>query len=93
LIWKRYPGKSISKVPIKKGRDYFMDDLFQEYAGKRIDPVPMPADAPLFLMYTSGTTGSLKGCQHSTGGYLAYAAGTSKFIQDIHPEIMKSQLR
>jgi acetyl-CoA synthetase len=86
LIWKRYPGKSISKVPIEEGRDYFMDELLQEYAGKRIDPVAMPAEAPLFLMYTSGTTGSPKGCEHSTGGYLSYAAGTSKFIQDIHPE-------
>jgi acetyl-CoA synthetase len=86
LIWKRYPGKSISNVPIVKGRDYFMDELLQEYAGNRIDPVAMPAEAPLFLMYTSGTTGSPKGCQHSTGGYLAYAAGTSKFVQDIHAE-------
>ena len=46
----------------------------------------MPAEAPLFLMYTSGTTGKPKGCQHSTGGYLAYVAGTSKYYQDIHPE-------
>ena len=46
----------------------------------------MPAEAPLFLMYTSGTTGKPKGCQHSTGGYLAYVAGTSKYVQDIHPE-------
>ncbi len=36
--------------------------------------------------YTSGTTGKPKGCQHGTGGYLAYAAGTSKYYQDIHPE-------
>jgi acetyl-CoA synthetase len=46
----------------------------------------MPAEAPLFLMYTSGTTGKPKGCQHSTGGYLAYVTGTSKYVQDIHPE-------
>ena len=37
-------------------------------------------------MYTSGTTGKPKGAQHSTGGYLAYVTGTSKYIQDIHPE-------
>ena len=37
-------------------------------------------------MYTSGSTGKPKGCQHRTGGYLAYVAGTSKYIQDIHPE-------
>ena len=45
----------------------------------------MPAEAPLFLMYTSGTTGRPKGCVHSTGGYLAYVTGTSKYYQDIHP--------
>jgi acetyl-CoA synthetase len=56
------------------------------FAGRKVDPVSMPAEAPLFLMYTSGTTGRPKGCQHSTGGYLAYVAGTSKYIQDIHPE-------
>jgi acetyl-CoA synthetase len=37
-------------------------------------------------MYTSGTTRRPKGCQHSTAGYLSYLAGTSKYIQDIHPE-------
>jgi acetyl-CoA synthetase len=46
----------------------------------------MPAEAPLFLMYTSGSTGKPKGAQHSTGGYLAYVAGTSKYYQDIHPD-------
>lgn len=86
LIWRRYPGKYISKAPIVEGRDYFVDDLLKDYAGKTVKPVSMPAEAPLFLMYTSGTTARPKGCQHSTGGYLAYVAGTSKYIQDIHPE-------
>ena len=58
----------------------------KEFRGRKVEPVSMPAEAPLFLMYTSGTTGKPKGCQHSTGGYLAYVAGTSKYIQDIHPE-------
>jgi acetyl-CoA synthetase len=58
----------------------------KEYRGKMVEPVSMPAEAPLFLMYTSGTTGRPKGCVHSTGGYLAYVAGTSKYYQDIHPE-------
>ncbi len=86
LVWQRYPGKYSSPTPIVDGRDYFVNDLLKDYRGKRIDPVPMPAEAPLFLMYTSGTTGKPKGCQHSTGGFLAYVAGTSKYIQDIHPE-------
>jgi acetyl-CoA synthetase len=86
LIWQRYPGKNSSPTPMVKGRDFIINDLVKEYRGKRVDPVQMPAEAPLFLMYTSGTTGKPKGCQHSTGGYLAYVTGTSKYIQDIHPE-------
>jgi acetyl-CoA synthetase len=86
LVWQRYPGKYSAKTPMVEGRDFFVNDLLRKYYGKRIDPVPMPAEDPLFLMYTSGTTGKPKGCQHSTGGYLAYVAGTSKYIQDIHPE-------
>jgi acetyl-CoA synthetase len=86
LIWQRYPGKNSSTIPMVEGRDFFANDVVKEFYGKRVDPVPMPAEAPLFLMYTSGTTGKPKGCQHSTGGYLAYTAGTSKYVQDIHPE-------
>jgi len=86
LIWQRYPGKYSSQTPMVDGRDYIMNDLIKKYRGVRVEPVSMPAEDPLFLMYTSGTTGKPKGCQHSTGGYLAYVAGTSKYIQDIHPE-------
>jgi acetyl-CoA synthetase len=86
LVWQRYPGKASSPTPMVEGRDYFVNDVLKQYYGQRVDPVPMLAEDPLFLMYTSGTTGKPKGCQHSTGGYLAYAAGTSKYVQDIHPE-------
>jgi acetyl-CoA synthetase len=86
LIWQRYPGRFSSAKPAVHGRDYIVNDLLREHRGKRAEPIPMPAEAPLFLMYTSGTTGKPKGCQHSTGGYLAYVAATSKYIQDIHPE-------
>jgi acetyl-CoA synthetase len=86
LIWQRYPGKYSSAKPPVRDRDHIVNDLLKHYRGKRVEPIPMPAEAPLFLMYTSGTTGKPKGCQHSTGGYLAYVAGTSKYIQDIHPE-------
>ena len=86
LVWQRYPGKYSSKTPMVDGRDVFVNDLLKKYYGVRIEPVPMPAESPLFLMYTSGTGGKPKGCQHNTGGYLAYTAGTSKYVQDIHPE-------
>jgi len=86
LVWRRHPGRYVSESPMVAGRDHFMDEVLKDYAGKRVDPVPMPAEAPLYIMYTSGTTGRPKGCQHSIGGYLAYVAGTSKYVQDIHPE-------
>src|SRR5438270_675979 len=84
LVWHREAGKYASKTPMAEGRDFFVEDVLKKYAGQVVEPVPMPSEAPLFLMYTSGTTGRPKGCQHGTGGYLSYVAGTSKSIQDIH---------
>ena len=86
LVWRRRPGQYQSQTPMVDGRDFFVDEVLTRYAGQTVEPVSMPAEAPLFLMYTSGTTGRPKGCQHSTGGYLAYVAGTSKYYQDIHPD-------
>jgi len=86
LVWQRHPEKYSSSSALVEGRDYSMNDVLKGFKRVKVAPVSMPAEAPLFLMYTSGTTGKPKGCQHSTGGYLAYAAGTSKYIQDIHPE-------
>jgi acetyl-CoA synthetase len=86
LVWRRYPGKTVSQATMVKGRDFYVDDVLKDFTGHRVEPVSMDSEAPLFLMYTSGTTGKPKGCQHRTGGYLAYVTGTSKYIQDIHPE-------
>ncbi|MBI3912997.1 MAG: AMP-binding protein, partial [Chloroflexi bacterium] len=86
LVWRRYRGVYKSQTPMVERRDYFVDDLVKQHARKIVEPEKLPAEAVLFLMYTSGTTGKPKGAQHSIGGYLAYVAGTSKFVQDIHPE-------
>ena len=86
LVWRRHPGQYSSKTPMVEGRDFFVDELMKDYLDKTVAPVSMPAEAPLFMMYTSGTTGRPKGCVHSTGGYLSYVTGTSKYYQDIHPE-------
>ena len=86
LVWQRVPGTYSAATPMVEGRDEFVNELLENYRGKRVPCVPMPAEDPLFLMYTSGTTGKPKGAQHSIGGFLAYVAGTSKYIQDIHPE-------
>src|SRR5579859_5052292 len=86
LVWRRHAGQYASKTPMTDGRDFFVDEVLADHQGATVEPVSMPAEAPLFLMYTSGTTGRPKGAQHSTGGYLAYVAGTSKYYQDIHPD-------
>jgi acetyl-CoA synthetase len=88
LVWRRKAGEFQSQTPMADGRDFFVDDVIGTYAGTVVEPVSQPAEAPLFLMYTSGTTGRPKGAQHSTGGYMAYVTGTSKYYQDIHPDDM-----
>ena len=86
LVWRRHPGQYHSETAMVEGRDVFVEELLADYAGRRVDPVELAAEDPLFIMYTSGTTGRPKGCLHSIGGYLAYVAGTSKYVQDIHAE-------
>ena len=86
LVWQRYPGKSSSESPLVEGRDIVVNEELKKYYGARVEPEQMLAEDPLFLMYTSGTTGKPKGCQHGTGGYLSYVTAMSKYIQDIHPE-------
>jgi acetyl-CoA synthetase len=86
LVWRRYPEQYHSEASMVEGRDFFVDELLSKHRGARVEPVKMPAEAPLFIMYTSGTTGKPKGQVHSTGGYMAYVTWTSKNIQDIHPE-------
>jgi acetyl-CoA synthetase len=85
MVWRRFRDRSASNTPLVHGRDHVMNEVLDGYRGRTVEPVSMDAEAPLFIMYTSGTTGRPKGAQHRTGGYLAYVAGTSKYIQDIHP--------
>lgn len=49
------------------------------------EPVPLPAEHPLFMLYTSGSTGKPKGLVHTAAGYLLYAALTHRHVFDYHP--------
>ena len=70
---------------VKEGRDHWYHRLIQE-ASVDCPAEEMDAEDPLFILYTSGTTGKPKGIVHSTGGYLTQALATTKYVFDLKDE-------
>jgi len=81
IVYKRTGGKIAWSAP----RDQWMHEVT---AGQptTCEPEWVGAEHPLFLLYTSGSTGKPKGVQHSTGGYLLFAALTTKWTFDLKPD-------
>jgi acetyl-CoA synthetase len=72
-------------VDWKKGRDLWWHDLMAD-ASADCPPAKLDAEHPLFILYTSGTTGKPKGILHTTGGYLTHVATTAKAVFDLKDE-------
>ena len=72
-------------VEFKDGRDLWYHDLMRK-APLECEPEPMDAEDMLYILYTSGTTGKPKGIVHTTGGYLAGAYATTKWVFDLKEE-------
>ncbi len=72
-------------IELHPERDMWLQDLVSDQP-EICEPEWVEAEHPLFILYTSGSTGTPKGVQHSSGGYLMWAAQTMKWSFDIKPE-------
>ncbi|WP_271395449.1 acetate--CoA ligase [Neomicrococcus lactis] len=89
------PGHTVENVVVvqrtgqdivwNEGLDRWWSDVV-DVAPKEHTAVPHDSEHPLFILYTSGTTGKPKGILHTTGGYLVQTAVTHRDTFDIHPE-------
>jgi acetyl-CoA synthetase len=70
---------------IKEGRDHWYHRII-DGVPNTCPPEEMDSEDILFLLYTSGTTGSPKGIIHTTGGYMVYTYLTTKYVFDLKPE-------
>jgi acetyl-CoA synthetase len=74
-----------TEIDWTEGRDLWWSDVVRD-APATCDPVALDSEHPLFILYTSGTTGKPKGILHTTGGYLVGVTLTTKYVFDLREE-------
>jgi acetyl-CoA synthetase len=79
IVYRRTGGA----IDMQPGRDHWWHEL-DETASDVCPAEPLDSEHPLFVLYTSGTTGKPKGILHTTGGYLTQCLATMQWVFDLH---------